>query len=51
VELAVALAIDRDRRAATAATVRERFAAAAASFPTRYTRDLEAALDAAIASP
>lgn len=50
VELAVALATDRDRRARMAATVRERFAAAAATFPTRYTRDLEAALDTAIAS-
>ncbi len=51
VELAIGLATDADRRVRAAAAVRERFAAAAATFPTRYTRALEAALDAAIASP
>jgi len=51
VELAIDLATDADRRARAAALVRERFAAAAATFPTRYTRALEAALEAAIARP
>ena len=51
VELAIDLATDADRRARVAALVRERFATAAATFPTRYTRALEAALDAAIARP
>jgi predicted O-linked N-acetylglucosamine transferase (SPINDLY family) len=51
VELAVALATDATRRKQMAATLRERFVAAAEAYPTRYTRDLEAALDAAIASP
>ena len=51
VELAVALATDATRRTHMAAAVRERFTAAARTYPTRYTRDLEAALDAAIAAP
>ncbi len=51
VELAVALAADAGRRARTAAAVAAKFAAAAATFPAGYTRELEAALDAAIASP
>ena len=51
VELAVALASDSERRARVAATVAERYAAAAARYPLGYTRDLEAALDAAIAIP
>jgi protein O-GlcNAc transferase len=51
VDLAVLLATDAPARARAAAEVRERFAAAAATFPARYTRDLEAALDAAIAAP
>jgi protein O-GlcNAc transferase len=51
VELAVALATDASARARAAAEVRERFSAAAATFPARYTRDLEAALEAAIAAP
>jgi predicted O-linked N-acetylglucosamine transferase (SPINDLY family) len=51
VDLAVALATDHDRRARMAATVCERFTAVAATYPTRYTRDLEAALEAAMTSP
>jgi predicted O-linked N-acetylglucosamine transferase (SPINDLY family) len=51
VELAAGLATDPAWRARIAATVAERFGAAAAAFPARYTRDLEAALDAAIAAP
>ena len=51
VELAVALASDRPRRARVAAAVAERFAAAAATYPAGYARHLEAALDAAIAAP
>jgi protein O-GlcNAc transferase len=47
VELAVALASDPVRRAQTAAEVADKFAAASASFPARYTRDLESALEAA----
>ena len=49
VERAVALATDRAHRAQVAATVAAKFAAAAATHPARYTRDLEVALDAAIA--
>jgi predicted O-linked N-acetylglucosamine transferase (SPINDLY family) len=50
VELAVGLLTDPARRAIAAADVRTKFAAAAASYPVRYTRDLEAALDEAMAS-
>jgi predicted O-linked N-acetylglucosamine transferase (SPINDLY family) len=50
VDLAVALLTDPQRRAFAAATVAEKFAVAAASYPLRYTRDLEAALDAAMAA-
>jgi len=50
VELAVGLLTDRARRTIVAADVRAKFAAAAASYPVRYTRDLEAALDEAMAS-
>jgi predicted O-linked N-acetylglucosamine transferase (SPINDLY family) len=50
VDLAIRLASDADARAHAADEVATRFAAAAASFPTRYTRDLEAALDAARAT-
>jgi protein O-GlcNAc transferase len=49
VELAVGLLSDPARRAALAADVAAKFAAASASYPVRYTRDLEAALEAAIA--
>jgi predicted O-linked N-acetylglucosamine transferase (SPINDLY family) len=49
VELAVALLGNDARRAAVAADVAAKFAAASASYPLRYTGDLEAALDAAIA--
>ncbi|HYR01611.1 MAG TPA: hypothetical protein VET86_16335, partial [Casimicrobiaceae bacterium] len=51
VELAVALASDRSRRARIASAVTERLAAAAATYPAGYARHLEAALDAAIAAP
>jgi len=51
VELAVALASDRPRRARVAATVADRYAAAAATYPSGYARHFEAALDAAIAAP
>ncbi len=50
VDLAIALLTDAARRAAVAAEVEAKFAAAATSYPGRYTRDLEAALDAAIAA-
>jgi predicted O-linked N-acetylglucosamine transferase (SPINDLY family) len=50
VDLAVRLASDADARARAADEVAARFAAAAPLFPTRYTRDLEAALDAARAT-
>ena len=50
VELAVALAADSTRRARIAAEVARKFDAAAASFPARYTRDLESALEAARAA-
>jgi predicted O-linked N-acetylglucosamine transferase (SPINDLY family) len=50
VDLAIALASDPARRARVAARVTEKFAAAAATYPVRYTRDLEAALAAAIAA-
>lgn len=50
-ELAVSLATDSARRAEMAARVAEKFAAAAATFPTRYTHDLECALLTAIAAP
>jgi predicted O-linked N-acetylglucosamine transferase (SPINDLY family) len=49
VDLAVALATDPWRRARVAARVAEKFAAAA-TYPARYTRDLEAALATAIAA-
>ena len=48
VDLAVRLATDARARAEVAADVVRKFAVAAASFPTRYTRDLEAALEAAL---
>ncbi len=51
VEFAVALASDPERRARVSAAVTERYAAAAARYPAGYARDLEAALDAAIATP
>jgi protein O-GlcNAc transferase len=47
VELAVGLANDPARRARVAAEVADKFAAASASFPARYTRDLEFALQSA----
>ena len=47
VELAVALASDPARRARAAADVAGQFATASASFPARYTRDLESALESA----
>jgi predicted O-linked N-acetylglucosamine transferase (SPINDLY family) len=50
VERAVALATNRVQRAQVVAMVAANFAAAAATYPARYTRDLEAALDAAIAA-
>ncbi len=50
VDLAVALLTDPVRRAAAAVEVEAKFAAASTSYPARYTRDLEAALDAAIAA-
>ncbi len=50
VDLAVALLSDPVRRAALTAEVKAKFAGASASYPAGYTRDLEAALDAAIAA-
>jgi predicted O-linked N-acetylglucosamine transferase (SPINDLY family) len=50
VDRAVRLAGDANARARAAAEVAAKFGAASASFPARYTRDLEAALDAAGAS-
>jgi protein O-GlcNAc transferase len=50
VDLAVALLTDPVHRAAVTAEVKAKFAVASTSYPARYTRDLEAALDAAIAA-
>ena len=50
VDLAVRLASDSQQRARVAAQVAAKFGAATTSFPARYTRDLEAALDAARAA-
>jgi len=50
VELAVALATDPDRRTRMAAAMGASYALAAVGEPARYTRDLEAVLDAAIAA-
>ncbi|HEX9302335.1 MAG TPA: hypothetical protein VF959_08305, partial [Casimicrobiaceae bacterium] len=50
VDLAVALLTDSARRATVAAEVKVKFAAASKSYPERYTRDLEAALDVAMAA-
>jgi protein O-GlcNAc transferase len=47
---AVALANDRDRRARMSAAIRARYAKLAPNHSTHYTRDLEEALDRAIAS-
>ncbi len=50
VDLAVALSTDSARRATVAAEVEVKFAAASKRYPERYTRDLEAALDVAMAA-